>query len=133
MSITFKKLTPNVMVEDVNATIQFYREVLGFEVLTTVPESGTFDWAMMQRDSVQLMFQSRGSLSSEIPLFTNNPIGATLTLYIDVADIHALYDSVKEHEHVTIAQAMHSTFYGAQEFGIQDINGYILVFAQQPQ
>jgi lactoylglutathione lyase len=131
MTITFKKLTPNIMVEDVNATLQFYREVLGFEVITTVPESGTFDWAMIQRDSVPLMFQSRSSLTGEIPFFTDRPIGASLTLYIDVADIHALYDSVKEH--VTITQDMHSTFYGAQEFAIQDLNGYILAFAQQPE
>ena len=131
MTTTYKKLTPNIMVEDVNVTVQFYRDVLGFEILTTIPESGTFDWVMMQRDGVQLMFQSRGSLSSEIPLFTDRPIGATLTLYIDVTDIHALYDNVKEH--VTIAQAMHSTFYGAQEFAIQDINGYILAFTQQPE
>ena len=52
MAITVKKLTPNIMVEHVNNTVDFYRDVLGFALLTSVPEQGTFDWAMMKHDAV---------------------------------------------------------------------------------
>lgn len=51
MAMQLKKLTPNVMVENVKHTTEFYRDVLGFQLITTVsPEGDTFDWAMMQRD-----------------------------------------------------------------------------------
>ena len=69
MAVTVKKLTPNIMVEHVNSTVDFYKNVLGFELLTTVPEQGTFDWAMMKRDTVEIMFQSRTSLSGDLPQF----------------------------------------------------------------
>ena len=130
MTAKLNKLTPNLMVEDVNQTIQFYRDVLAFEVLATVPEKGTFAWAMLKRDNVEIMFQQRVSLTEEIPTFHGRAIGGSLTLYIDVDDVQSLYETA--HNKATIVQEMHTTFYGAQEFGIEDCNGYVLVFAQSP-
>ncbi len=128
MTNTLKKLTPNIMVEDVNGTVQFYKDVLGFQVIVTVPEEGVFNWAMLGRDDVQLMVQSRASLTEELPLLHGRAIGGTLTFYVDVSDVQGLYEQIKGK--VTIVQDMHTTFYGAQEFAIQDNNGYILAFAQ---
>ncbi|HYU73050.1 MAG TPA: VOC family protein [Ktedonobacteraceae bacterium] len=128
MTITLKKLTPNIMVEDVNRTIQFYKETLGFELLTSVPEKGQFDWAMMKRDGVEIMFQARASLGEEIPALQQKEIGGALTFYIDIEGVEELHAILKDK--VTIVQEMHTTFYGAQEFAIQDCNGYILTFAE---
>ena len=36
----WNKMVPNLMVEDVNRTVAFYGDTLGFELLTTVPEGG---------------------------------------------------------------------------------------------
>lgn len=126
-----KKLTPNLMVADVNKTIDFYKNILGFETIITLPEEGTFQWAMMKNGNVELMFQSKENLSKEIPELESKEIGGSLTLYIDVADIKALYEKVKDK--VTKVQDMHTTFYGSQEFAIKDIDGYILAFAQSNQ
>jgi lactoylglutathione lyase len=128
MTTSLKKLTPNVMVEDVNRTIQFYKEILGFELLTTVPGEGQFDWAMMKHGSVEIMFQSRASLAGEIPVFQQREIGGALTFYIDVEGVKELYIYLKEK--VTVVQDMHTTFYGSQEFAIQDCNGFILSFSE---
>jgi lactoylglutathione lyase len=65
-----QKLTPNLMVEDVAQTLAFYRETLGFQVLTTLPDAAPFDFAIVGRDDVQLMFQSRPSLSENVPALT---------------------------------------------------------------
>jgi uncharacterized glyoxalase superfamily protein PhnB len=128
MPTTLNKLTPNLMVEDVNQTIQFYRDILAFEVLATVPQEGTFAWAMLKRDNVEIMFQQRTSLTEEIPVFSGRAIGGSLTFYIDVDDIQGLYEALQGK--AKVVQEMHTTFYGAQEFGIEDCNGYVLVFAQ---
>ena len=129
MTMQLKKLTPNIMVENVKRTITFYKDVLGFELVTTVPQEGeTLDWAMMRRDGVEMMFQSRTSLSGELPLFVGKAIDGSLTLYIEMTDIQALYASLKEQ--VTLVQDMHQTFYGAREFVIQDCNGFVLTFAE---
>ena len=126
-----KKLTPNLMVEDVARTLVFYRETLGFEVLTTLPEQEPFAFAIVKRDGVELMFQSRLSLSENVPALTGAPIGASQTLYIEVTGIKDLYESLRDR--VEIVVDFHDTFYGTQEFYFRDINGYILSFSESPQ
>ncbi|HEX2992251.1 MAG TPA: VOC family protein [Anaerolineales bacterium] len=123
-----KKLTPNLMVEDVARTLAFYREVLGFQVLTTLPEQEPFDFAIVQRDGVELMFQSRASLSDNVPALSGVPIGASQTFYIEVEGVRDLYQAL--HDKVEIVVDFHSTFYGTQEFYFRDINGYILSFSE---
>jgi len=128
MTVALKKLTPNLMVEDVNETVTFYQDVLGCALLASVPEEGQFNWAMMQHDAVEIMFQSRASLTEDVPLFKDKAIGGSLTLYINVEDIKGLYGQVQNR--VTILHEMTTTFYGTREFTIQDCNGYVLTFAQ---
>lgn len=123
-----KKLTPNLMVEDVNKTVEFYKNILGFQAIMTVPHEGICSWALMKNGSVEIMFQLKKSLSKEISVLKNKKIGGSFTLYTDVSDVKALYERVRDK--VEIVQDMHTTFYGTQEFAIQDLNGYILVFAQ---
>lgn len=128
MATSFKKLTPNIMVEDIDRTIAFYKETLGFELLATAPEQGPFDWAMLRRDEVDVMFQTRASLEGELPVLKQKEIGGALTLYIAVENIKELYACLQGN--VTVLQDMHTTFYGAQEFAIQDCNGFVLTFAE---
>ena len=123
-----KKLTPNLMVEDVGWTLDFYRETMGFEILNTLPKQAPFDFAIVQRDGVELMFQSRLSLSENVPALTGSPIGASQTFYIEVTGIRDLYESLRDK--VEIVVDFHTTFYGTQEFYFRDINGYIISFSE---
>ena len=123
-----KKLTPNLMVEDVAGTLSFYKGALGFEVVTTLPEQEPFDFAIVKRDGVELMFQSRSSLSENVPALTGSPIGASQTFYIEVTGIRDLYEALRDK--VEIVVDFHTTFYGTQEFYFRDINGYILSFSE---
>ena len=126
-----KKLTPNLMVEDVRKTLNFYEDVLGFETLTTVEGDGETNFAIVQRDGIELMFQSRKSLSENVPALTGSVIGASQTFYIEVSDIDQLYNRV--FGKVEIEVDIHSTFYGTREFYFRDVNGYILSFSQPDQ
>ena len=128
MTTNLKKMTPNLMVEDVNNTIAFYKDILSFELLATVPETGQFNWAMLRRDNVEIMFQARASITEEFPVLKDRVIGGSLTFYIEVEDIQALYTRLQDH--VTIVQEMHTTFYGTREFAILDCNGFVLSFAE---
>jgi len=124
-----KSLTPNMMVEDVNRTIEFYRDVLGFELTANVPESGQFGWASMKLGGVEVMFQARHSLSEEIPHFEALPFGASLTYFIGVSDVKALYEKLKDR--VKVVMDFRTTFYGTQEFAFLDNNGFVLMYAEQ--
>ena len=60
-----KKITPNIMVADVNATINYYEQNLEFEFVMGVNESkevkmgdfgdSTLTWAMLKKDDVENM------------------------------------------------------------------------------
>ena len=122
-----ESLSPNIFVEDMHKTIAFYK-VLGFEVVLTVPETGTdFVWAMMQNGGVTIMFQTFESLGHELPEI-HRTNGASQLLYIKLKNIHAFFDALKDK--VTILKPLETTFYGATEFSIVDNNGYVLTFAE---
>ncbi len=133
-NIMYMKLTTNMMVEDVNRTVDFYSDVLGFEFVMGVPENGQeilttrknnqpLGFALMKCGNVEMMFQAKKSIVEEIPEFSEMQIGGSLTFYIDVEDVKQLYAKLKDK--VTIIKDMHTTFYGKQEFYIRDCNGYI--------
>ncbi len=89
-----KSMTPNLMVENVNKAVEFYRDVLGFEFITSVPESGQFDWAMMKHGTVEIMFQTIPSLTKELTEFSGKPVGGTLTFYTRVENVKQLFDRI---------------------------------------
>ena len=126
--MTYKNLSPNFAVEDVNKTVDFYTNVLGFSCIMTVPEEGQFVWAMVQADGLTIMFQEQKNLIEEYPQLEKFSIGGSLTFYINVTDIQKQYDNLNDK--VTIAKDLHTTFYGATDFAIEDCNGYILTFSQ---
>ncbi len=126
--MAFKKLTPNIVVDDISKSITFYRNLLDFELVTTVPEKGDFEWAMMRNGETEIMFQTRNSISNEIPSFKDKPLGGALLFYIDVDKINKLYGLLKAK--TKLVQDIHTTFYGAVEFTIEDCNGYLLTFAE---
>ncbi|KAF5416342.1 MAG: hypothetical protein C5S48_03205 [Candidatus Methanogaster sp.] len=133
------KLTPNLMVEDVNRTVEFYQEVLGFEfvmgvieelqeILTAYQQDRSLDYAMMKCGNVEMMFQAKRSLAESLPMLRGREIGGTLTLYMELDRVSELYARIRDK--VTIVKDLHATFYGMQEFYIEDCNGYILAFAE---
>ena len=128
----FKSLVPNLMVESVNKTLDFYRDTLGFTVLMTVPKERNkdiFQWGMLQHGGALLMLQEQENLIDEYPELSQSKNASGLTLFIEVDDVENLYKKIKST--VTIIKELHVTFYGMKEFALQDINNVILVFAER--
>lgn len=125
----WKQLTPNLMVEDVTASAAWFVDLLGFTLDGEVPgEGGVVNFAMLHRDDVPLMLQRRGSLEADVPALAGVPIGASQTLFVDVDDVTALYEPIRDRVETVIA--LHDTWYGQREVYIRDLNGYIFCFAQ---
>ncbi len=138
--MSFNKLTPNLMVEDVAQNVIFYRDLLGFELLMAMRDEKPFDglpaagdkpldWAMVQRDQVAFMFQQRNSLIEEIPALADCEIGASLTLYMELDGVDALYASLQGK--ADIIRPPQTTFYGRRELYLRDCNGYILALTEE--
>jgi len=130
----FADVTPNLVVSNVERSLAFYRDVLGFSVTATVPEASPFAFAMMQRDEVFVFLNSHESVK-EYPSLASRPIGGTNTLFfvIEAEDItggiDALFASVSPR--AKIFMGLKDQFYGMREFGIEDPDGYVIFFAQR--
>jgi len=121
-------MTPNLMVNDVNESIRFYTEHLGFETAMTVPDEGVFDWALMKSGDFSVMFQSRESLIGDLPLISGRNILGGALFYFNVENIHAWYEKLKTV--TTVLTSPTKAFYGAVEFTFLDNSGYIITFAE---
>ena len=125
----YLSLSPNIGVENVNETVQFYTETLGFNLVLSNPEAGDLEWAMLMNGGALIMFQDIQSIKKEYPQLADRPVLGALTLYVKMKNMHQLYEKLKETKY--IAKEMHKTFYGADEFAIFDNNGYILTITEE--
>lgn len=122
-----ESLSPNIFVNNLNETIDFYRSI-GFSLAMTVPETGNeFIWAMMVNGNVTFMFQTFESLGQELPDVSRTN-GGSLLLYIKLKKIREYFGLI--HEKVTVLKPLETTFYGATEFSILDNSNYVLTFAE---
>lgn len=124
-------LTPNLMVEDVAATVEWYVDRLDAEVLGRMPpESDDPKWAQIALDEASLMFQERDSIEADVPALAGLEVGGSFTLYVDVDDATALHDRLVD-AGATVVQELRETDYDRREFAVEDPNGYVLNFGQK--
>jgi uncharacterized glyoxalase superfamily protein PhnB len=122
-----ESLSPNIFVNNMNETIDFYKSI-GFQLVMTVPETGNdFVWAMMVNGEVTFMFQTFISLGEQLPQISRKD-GGSLLFYIKLKKIREYFDLIKDK--VTVLKSLETTFYGATEFSIIDNNNYVLTFAE---
>lgn len=129
----WRKLTNNLMVDSVDDTVAYYRDQLGFELLMSVPEEPPFQWAMMRRDGVELMFQDRENLLDEVPELADRPLGGSQTFYVETENVQDMADLVSRHNPKALLRGPYQTFYGTTEIQVRDPNGYIFTFSQGNQ
>jgi lactoylglutathione lyase len=84
------KITANLMVNNVNSTINYYQDILGFNLIMTVPDSGQFNWALLQKDTVLIMLHLKESFLEEYPN-SQATAGGSFVLYFDIEGIVELY------------------------------------------
>ena len=134
------KLTPNFEVSNIKETVSFYSEHFGFKLVMAVPESQngieqilasekTYVYAMMQKDSVELMFQRSDTFKNDVVFSKDLSMGATVSFYMDIEGIKKFYGTLKG-KNLRITE-LKTTWYGMQEFYVKDLNGYILGFAEK--
>ncbi len=117
--MTFTNLRPMLRTKDFDGTIDFYIRRLGF---TCEGRSDADGWASLRRDAVGLMVATPNEhMPFDAPAFTGS-------LYFDVDDAGALWETVKDHARV--CYPIEDFHYGMREFAIFDNNGYLLQFGQ---
>jgi catechol 2,3-dioxygenase-like lactoylglutathione lyase family enzyme len=129
MPYELKKLTPNLIVSDVERSVVFYRDVLGFTVDQTVPEAAPYVFASLRSGLVEIFLNAPEPAVAEYPAFKDRPIGGTLTLFIEVGDIRQAHESLQKR--VKVVMPLEKKWYGVTEFAFEDPDGYLITFAER--
>jgi uncharacterized glyoxalase superfamily protein PhnB len=129
MPYEIKKLTPNLIVSSVERSQAVYCDVLCFAKTATVPDQSPYVFAMVQSGAVEIFFNARGPAFEEYPALAGRPIGGTLTLYMDVSGVEAVYGDLRTRVKVTMP--LERKFYGVTEFAFEDPDGYVITFAER--
>ncbi|MCC7308749.1 MAG: VOC family protein [Acidobacteria bacterium] len=117
MKIT--ELRPLIWTEDLNATIEFYVDTLGF---TCHGRNDEWGWASLRLDEVSIMI-SRPNQHEPY-----NTIGFTGSFYFTTDDVDTMWTKLKDK--VRICYGIENFEYGMREFAVYDNNGYVLQFGQ---
>jgi glyoxylase I family protein len=126
MSIEIEGIAPLIFVFDMPASVHFYRDVLGFELINHAPEyaKGLFHWAMLGSKGVTLMLNTAYD-EGKAP---QKPIAARVRAHgdtqfylgcanLDVAYQHLLANRIKV-KPPTVAR------YGFRQLHLKDPDGY---------
>jgi catechol 2,3-dioxygenase-like lactoylglutathione lyase family enzyme len=121
----FYRSDPHFVVNDVVAAAEYYRDVLGFEIRGVFFDPPVF--AMVGRDNVVIQF---GRVDPESAVAPNRKRREeALDAYVWVSDVDALYAELKA-KGAKILEGPVLRFYKCYELVVEDLNGYVLVFAR---
>ena len=119
------RVAPIFVVRDVAASVQHYRDALGFEVAGTFGEP--LEMAFVERGGVQLMLQDAEGKPTPGPNADYKSVAWDALLW--VPDAAALFDDVSARG-ADLSGPPERTFYGTTEFQARDPDGHVLCFCQ---
>jgi uncharacterized glyoxalase superfamily protein PhnB len=127
------KLTANLIVASVEASLAFWEARLGFTKTVEVPESADspgskLGFVILVQGGVELMLQSRASLAKDVPPLAEAAPAAVV--YVEVADLAPIRKALAGWPEVVPER---TTFYGAHEIIVRDPDGHAVFFSAHHQ
>jgi uncharacterized glyoxalase superfamily protein PhnB len=116
----FCSIVPVLKVGDLQRAVDFYTTVLGLSVAWRADNDGGGENAMLTAGATRLLL-STGSHLGDKPQFTG-------TLYFNMKGVEEFFESIREK--AEIVWPLETMEYGQREFGIRDLDGYVLAFAE---
>jgi hypothetical protein len=120
-----RKLTPILYVEEIEPVLPFWTDRLRFAVTTEVPQGDNLGFVILEKDGIEVMYQTRASVQADVPAVSGTPVGGSI-LFIEVDDLEGLMGSL---EGVPIVVPRRKTPYGADEIFVREPGGHLIGFA----
>jgi len=124
-----QRLTPVLPVDAIEPVLGFWVDKLGFKKAIEVPHENALGFVSLERDGVQVMYQTIASIAADVPAAAKAPQRGTF-LYFEVDDLDAIEKALKG---VTPVIPRRKTFYGADELIVREPAGNMVTFAQFPK
>jgi catechol 2,3-dioxygenase-like lactoylglutathione lyase family enzyme len=120
MSELSPRVIPSLLARDLDETLRFYQEVLGFEITGLHPQDAEPFWAEVTRDGASIHFYN------DPPVGTPDRPVMSGTLYFHPSDVLELAAEIEDK--VDFAWGPEGMDYGMREFAVRDPNGYLIAF-----
>ena len=121
------KLTPNLIVDEIEPSLPFWIDRLGFEKTVEVPETDDgpkLGFVILVRGKLELMLQSRASLTKDVAAIATGPYRSVL--FLEVPDLAPIRKALKGYPTIVDGR---KTFYGTEEIIVADPAGNHVFFA----
>ena len=128
MAIDIRGMAPLLQVFDMPASIAFYRDVLGFEIVSTSAPGDAFDWALLRLAGVEIMLNTAYE-SDQRP---DQPDRARIAahgdtgLFFGCPDVEAAYGFLRARGVDVRPPGVRD--YGMKQLYVSDPDGYTLCF-----
>ncbi|HEY6393104.1 MAG TPA: VOC family protein [Bryobacteraceae bacterium] len=120
------KITPILLVDEIEPSLKFWVDKLGFEKTVEVPEGDKLGFVILQKDGTEVMLQSRESVRKDAGAAADAVLELGSSLYIEVDDFGDALKRVKDAE-VLVPERV--TFYGMREIFVREPGRHVLGFA----
>jgi uncharacterized glyoxalase superfamily protein PhnB len=126
--MALKQLTPVLIVDRVEPCLQFWVDRFGFTAANQVPgEDGALIFASVDRDGIEVMYQTRASVIADNPAAAADLNGHSMVLFIAVDDFDATEKALAG---APVVKPRHQTFYGSTEIYVREPGGHTIGFAK---
>ena len=131
MAIDLRGVCPLLQVYDMPESLRFYRDVLGFEVVSTSPQlrEDYFHWARLKQGSAEIMLNTAYESDEERPAQRNALRTAAhedTCLYFGCPDLQAAYEELLR-KGVSVEEPKFAP-YGMKQMYLRDPDGYALCY-----
>jgi catechol 2,3-dioxygenase-like lactoylglutathione lyase family enzyme len=120
-------IRPSFIVKDLQASIAYYRERLGFQLDFQGPDEGPF-WAGVSREGIGIMLKAVAPEVPPCPHHTRHE-WAPPDAHIYSLDPDALFDEFRQRG-ASFVKTLSFIDEGLWGFAVADADGYVLVFYQ---
>ena len=120
------KITAVLLVEEIEKSLPFWVERMGFEKTVEVPEGSRLGFVILAREGAEVMLQTLESVRKDAPQLLSKFTPGTASLFVEVGDFA---DTLKRLDGYPIALPERTTFYGMREIGIFEPGGHSVIFA----
>ncbi|HEY6271261.1 MAG TPA: VOC family protein [Terriglobales bacterium] len=131
--MSIQRITPVLLVREVEPCVAFWVDILGFKKIAEVPDGNRLGFVILERDGLEIMYQSFRSAEKDAPEAAREINGGRTFLYIEVDRLESIREATTAAD---VVIPLRDTAYGAKEIGVKDPAGHVIVFAEmtaQPQ
>ena len=122
-----QRVVPYFLVQDVFATAEFYRDVLGFGFNVFFGDPPSF--TIVERDDARIMFRQVRPARAGVARPNRAIMDETFDAYIYVSEVDQLASELLA-KNADIIEGPVGRIYDMRELVVRDCNGYVLAFGQ---